>query len=75
MKIIGIYMVLALLTLGMIVSVDMIAGTSLPGSLHSITSVFATTTLQEACCMIGFAGLPVFFAAADLFNSRKPSRK
>lgn len=71
MKIIGIYMVLALLTLGMIVSVDVIGGTSFHRSLQSVTAVFATTTLQEACCMIGFAGLPVFFAAADLFKPRK----
>ncbi|MBY0010286.1 hypothetical protein [Paenibacillus typhae] len=75
MKIIGIYMVLALLTLGMIVSVDMIAGTSLPRSLQSVNSVFATTSLQEACCMIVFAGLPVFFAAGDLFTPRKSTRK
>lgn len=75
MKIIGIYLVLALLTLGMIVSVDMISGTSITRSLHSITASFATTTFQEACCMIAFAALPVLFAAADLFKPRKSARK
>ncbi|MNE85328.1 hypothetical protein D3C80_1823160 [compost metagenome] len=75
MKIIGIYMVLALLTLGMIVGVDVIGGTSISRSLLSVTSAFATTTFQEACCMIIFAALPFLFAAADLLKPRKSARK
>ncbi|WP_042196946.1 hypothetical protein [Paenibacillus camerounensis] len=75
MKIIGIYLVLALLTMGMIVGVDMIGGTPMARSLHSLVTVFATTTLQEAFCMIVFAALPVFVAAADMFRPRKPTRK
>lgn len=75
MKMTGIYILLAFLTLGIIVAVDLLSGTSLASSLHSLRVVFATTTLQESCCMIVFAALPIMFTAADKFKQSKSPRK
>lgn len=75
MKMTGIYLLLAFLTFGMIIAVDLLSGTSLASSLHSFQIVFGTTTLQEACCMIVFAGLPILLAAADKFKRNKSPRK
>ncbi|MNP81429.1 hypothetical protein D3C76_1797780 [compost metagenome] len=74
MKMIGIYIVLAFLTAGMIVAVDLISGTSLATSLRSFIVVFATTTLQETFCMIVFAVLPVILAVSDKLKSGRSSR-
>lgn len=75
MKMTGIYLLLACLTLGMIVSVDVLSGTSLAGSLHSLLVGFDTSTFFESCCMIVFAALPIIFTFADKFNQSKSPRK
>ncbi|WP_310829381.1 hypothetical protein [Paenibacillus pedocola] len=75
MKMTGIYVILACLTLGMIVTVDVLSGTSLASSLHSLRVVFDTTTFQESCIMILFAALPIIFTVADKFKQSKSPRK
>ncbi len=75
MKMTGIYLILACLTLGMIVSVDLLSGTSLASSLHSLRVVFDTTTFQEFCIMILFAALPVISTFADKFKQSKSPRR
>ncbi|WP_150270921.1 hypothetical protein [Paenibacillus tepidiphilus] len=59
MKILLIYVLLAALTLSMIVTVDILGGESLVGSLRSLDHVFATTTLQEGICIAIFVSLPL----------------
>ncbi|QSF43328.1 hypothetical protein [Paenibacillus tianjinensis] len=75
MKMTGIYLILACLNLGMIVFVDLLSGTSLPSSLHSLRVVFDTTTFQESCFMVLFAALPVIVTVADKFKQSKSPRK
>lgn len=59
MKILFLYILLALLVLLMIVSIDLLSGMSLTGSLRSIQSAFATTTPQELIAMVAFLLLPL----------------
>lgn len=75
MKMTGIYVLLGFLTLGMIVTVDLLSGTSIASSLHSLLAVFDTSTFFESCCMIVFAALPLIFTAADKFKQNKSPRK
>ncbi|WP_054941432.1 hypothetical protein [Paenibacillus ihuae] len=75
MKMTGIYLILACLTLGMIVTVDLLSGTSLAGSLQSLIVGFDTSTFFESCCMIVFAALPIIFTVADKFKQSKSPRK
>lgn len=74
MKMTGIYILLAFLTLGMNIVVDLISGKTLLWSLQSFHNVFSITSFQEVCCMIVFAALPLFFTAADKIKSSKSPR-
>lgn len=74
MKIIGIYALFAVMTLSLIIIIDAIAGISLPSSIHSLSTLFATTTLQESICITIFLLVPfiqVFIHAA----SRRPGSR
>ncbi|AIQ59620.1 hypothetical protein [Paenibacillus borealis] len=64
MKILGIYVLLAVLTLLLITLVDVLSGVSLATSMHSLSTVFATTTLQELICMLIFGALPLIQVVA-----------
>ena len=64
MKILSIYVLLAVLTLLMITLVDVLSGISVSESLHSLSVVFATTTLQELICMLIFGALPLIQVVA-----------
>ncbi|WP_340024514.1 hypothetical protein MHI24_05245 [Paenibacillus sp. FSL K6-1096] len=76
MKILGIYALFALLTLALIVIIDVISGIGLLASLHSLSTIFATTTLQESICITIFLLLPfiqVAYHASKRHSRRKPS--
>lgn len=75
MKIISIYVLLAFLTLSLIVLVDLLTGVSFMMSMHSLYSVFATVTLQEACFMIPFAVLPFFTATTGTTKRNNSPQK
>lgn len=64
MKILSIYFLLAFLTLSMITLVDLLTGISLSESVHSFFTIFSTTTLVEAICMLFFLVLPLIQVVA-----------
>ncbi|WP_342421857.1 hypothetical protein [Paenibacillus sp. FSL E2-0178] len=64
MKILAIYVLLAVLTLLMLTLVDVLSGISASASLHSLSVIFATTTLQEAICVVIFLALPLIQVVA-----------
>ncbi|WP_151734412.1 hypothetical protein [Paenibacillus tengchongensis] len=72
MKTLLVYVILAALTWSMIVGVDLLGGHSLYSSIRSIHSVFATTTLQEAACIVIFVALPFVNV---LYGALKRSRQ
>ncbi|ASA20397.1 hypothetical protein [Paenibacillus donghaensis] len=74
MKILFLYILLALLVLLMIVSVDLLSGMSIAGSLQSITSAFATTTLQESIIMVAFLLLPLCSVLFASYRKKKRQR-
>lgn len=75
MKILSIYLLLACLALLLLVGVDLLSGMSLDMSVHSLYSVFATTSLQEAVCMFIFVALPFMETAASALKRNKPSQR
>lgn len=75
MKIMSIYVLLAALTLSLIVIIDVISGISLPAALHSLSTIFATTTLQEAICITIFLLLPFIQVAVHASKERHSRRK
>lgn len=64
MKILSIYASFAALTLFMIIFVDVLSGIGLSESVHSFFTVFRTTTLPEAVCMLFFLILPLIQVVA-----------
>lgn len=68
MKILGIYVLFAVMTLCMITIIDVISGTTLSASIHSLLTIFATTTLQEAICITIFMLLPVLQVIVHAFS-------
>lgn len=75
MKIISIYVLFAVLTLTLIVIIDVMSGISLPASIHSLSTIFATTTLQEAICITIFLLLPFVQVAVHASKKRQSRRK
>lgn len=75
MKIMSIYVLLAALTLSLIVIIDVISGISLRASIHSLSTIFATTTLQEAICITIFLLLPFIQVAVHTSKERHSRRK
>ncbi|WP_342478487.1 hypothetical protein NYE24_08750 [Paenibacillus sp. FSL H7-0350] len=75
MKIISIYVLFAVLTLTLIVIIDVMSGISLPASIHSLATVFATTTLQEGICITIFLLLPFIQVAVHATKDRHSRRK
>lgn len=75
MKIMSIYVLLAALTLSLIVIIDVISGISLRAALHSLSTIFATTTLQEAICITIFLLLPFIQVAVHASKKRQSRRK
>ncbi|MEK4005676.1 hypothetical protein [Paenibacillus sp. FSL H3-0333] len=75
MKIISIYVLLAVLTLTLIVIIDVMSGISLRASIHSLSTIFATTTLQEAICITIFLLLPFVQVAVHASKKRQSHRK
>lgn len=73
MKIVGIYILFAVMTLSLIVIIDTMTGMSLTASIHSLSTIFATTTLQESICIIIFLLLPVIQVVLHA-HSRKSGR-
>jgi hypothetical protein len=59
MKILGIYVLLAVLTLLLLTLVDVLSGISVSASVHSLAGIFATTTLLETICVVIFLALPL----------------
>lgn len=75
MKIISIYVLFAVLTLTLIVIIDVMSGISLRASIHSLSTIFATTTLQEAICITIFLLLPFVQVAVHASKKRQSRRK
>lgn len=75
MKIISIYVLFAVLTLSMITLIDVIAGIRVTESIHSLSTMFATTTLQEFICIMIFLILPFIQVAVHAYYQRHPRRK
>ncbi|AIQ42472.1 hypothetical protein MKZ24_16320 [Paenibacillus sp. FSL R7-0297] len=65
MKILSIYFLFAALTLILITLVDVLSGTSVAESVHSLSVVFATTTLYEMICILIFLTLPLIQVIAS----------
>lgn len=70
MKILGIYFLFAVMTLCMITIIDIISGTTLSASIHSLSTIFATTTLQESICITIFLLLPVIQVIVHAFSRK-----
>ncbi|AIQ30910.1 hypothetical protein P40081_24110 [Paenibacillus sp. FSL P4-0081] len=64
MKILAIYVLLAVITLLMLTLVDVLSGIRVSASLHSLSVIFATTTLQETICVVIFLALPLIQVVA-----------
>lgn len=75
MKILGIYALFAVLTLTLIVIIDVMSGISLSASIHALSTLFATTTLQEAICITIFLLLPFIQVAIHASKERQSRRK
>ncbi|MFS0868649.1 hypothetical protein [Paenibacillus xylanilyticus] len=74
MKIVALYVILALLVMVMILSVDMLSGMSIFEALQSISEVVANTSIQEGIAMVVFLSLPFIQAIATAIrkeNTRK----
>lgn len=74
MKIVALYVILALLVLAMIFSVDILSGMSLFEAFHSIWKVFANTSIQEGIVMWFFLSLPFIHAIVTALR-KEHSRK
>lgn len=70
-KILFIYLVLAILDLSIVISVDWLTGTPFSQSFTFLGSIFATTTYQELIVIIGFLCLPVITAAWEAHSKNK----
>ncbi|WP_019909843.1 hypothetical protein [Paenibacillus sp. HW567] len=74
MKILFIYLVLAILGLTIVISIDWLTGTPFSKSFNFLGSVFATTTFQELVILIAFLCFPVAVTAWEALKKNKKSR-
>ncbi|MHA6530813.1 hypothetical protein [Paenibacillus sp. BAC0078] len=74
MKILFIYLVLAMLDLSIVISIDWLTGTPFSESFSFLGSIFATTTFQELVVITAFLCLPVIITAWEALKKNKKSQ-
>lgn len=73
-KVFCIYVLLAVLTLTLIVSVDILGGVSLHFSIHSFYNILSTTTWSVSLLMIFFLILPLIIRIFKNFRNSGKTR-